>query len=52
MQGEYNVPFGRYKNLNTKLITDKHYELLKGQRFIIMTIQRYSIWQETMILYS
>lgn len=26
---EYNVPFGRYKNLNTKLITDKHYELLK-----------------------
>ena len=28
-KGEYNVPFGRYKNLNTKLITDKHYELLK-----------------------
>ena len=27
--GEYNVPFGRYKNFNTKLITDKHYELLK-----------------------
>ncbi len=26
--GEYNVPFGRYKNLNTKLITDSHYELL------------------------
>ena len=26
--GEFNVPFGRYKNLNTKLITDKHYELL------------------------
>lgn len=28
-KGEYNVPFGRYKNLNTKLITDEHYELLK-----------------------
>ena len=28
-KGEYNVPFGGYKNLNTKLITDKHYELLK-----------------------
>lgn len=27
--GEYNVPFGRYKNFNTKLIADKHYELLK-----------------------
>lgn len=28
-QGEYNVPFGRYKNLNTKLITDNHYKLLQ-----------------------
>ena len=28
-RGDYNVPFGRYKNFNTKLITDKHYELLK-----------------------
>lgn len=27
--GEYNVPFGRYKNFNTQLITEKHYELLK-----------------------
>lgn len=27
--GEYNVPFGRYKNFNTKLITDEHYNLLK-----------------------
>ena len=27
--GEFNVPFGRYKNLNTKLITAEHYELLK-----------------------
>lgn len=28
-KGEYNVPFGRYKNFNTRLITDRHYELLK-----------------------
>jgi DNA adenine methylase len=27
--GEYNVPYGRYKNFNTKLITQEHYELLK-----------------------
>lgn len=27
--GEYNVPFGRYKNFNTKLISDEHYELLQ-----------------------
>ena len=27
-QGEYNVPYGRYKNFNTKLITNEHYELL------------------------
>ena len=28
-KGEYNVPFGRYKNFNTKLITEDHYNLLK-----------------------
>ncbi len=27
--GEYNVPFGRYRNFNTKLITEEHYKLLK-----------------------
>lgn len=27
-KGEYNVPYGRYKNFNTKLITDEHYKLL------------------------
>ena len=27
--GEYNVPFGRYPNLNTKLITKQHSELLQ-----------------------
>lgn len=26
--GDYNVPFGRYKNFNTKLITEEHYNLL------------------------
>lgn len=29
LNGEYNVPFGRYKNFNTKLITEEHYKLLK-----------------------
>lgn len=28
-KGEYNVPFGRYPNFNTKIITEKHQELLK-----------------------
>ena len=28
--GEYNVPFGRYPNLNTKLVTQRHSELLRG----------------------
>lgn len=28
-QGEFNVPFGRYKNFNTQLITIKHHKLLK-----------------------
>lgn len=27
--GEFNVPFGRYKNFNTKLITEEHYNLLR-----------------------
>ncbi len=27
--GEYNVPFGRYKTFNSKIITDEHNELLK-----------------------
>jgi DNA adenine methylase len=28
-KGEYNVPFGRYKNFNTKLITEAHHQLLQ-----------------------
>lgn len=28
--GEYNVPFGRYPNLNTRLVTSEHSELLQG----------------------
>ena len=28
-QGEYNVPFGRYQNFNTKLVTQEHHELLQ-----------------------
>ena len=29
-QGEYNVPFGRYKNFNTQLITRQHNDLLRN----------------------
>lgn len=32
--GEYNVPFGRYPNLNTKLITPKHSGLLQGAELL------------------
>ena len=32
--GEYNVPFGRYPNLNTKLITHEHSELLKRSELL------------------
>ena len=28
--GEYNVPFGRYPNLNTRLVTQQHSDLLHG----------------------
>lgn len=28
--GEYNVPFGRYPNLNTQLVTAQHSQLLRG----------------------
>lgn len=28
--GEFNVPFGRYKNFNTKLITESHYKLIQN----------------------
>lgn len=29
-QGEFNVPYGRYKNLNTQLLTKAHSDLLSG----------------------
>lgn len=31
-KGEYNVPFGRYKTLNTRIITENHYRLLKNTK--------------------
>lgn len=27
-KGEYNVPFGRYKNFNTQIVSEEHHELL------------------------
>lgn len=32
--GEYNVPFGRYPNLNTKLITQQHSDLLQSAELL------------------
>ena len=32
--GEYNVPFGRYKNFNTELITKHHFELIKRTKIL------------------
>jgi DNA adenine methylase len=32
--GEYNVPFGRYPNLNTRLVTAQHSELLQGAELL------------------
>ena len=29
LKGEFNVPFGRYKNFNTQLVSEEHSELLK-----------------------
>ncbi|HNV49850.1 MAG: Dam family site-specific DNA-(adenine-N6)-methyltransferase [Bacteroidales bacterium] len=29
-KGEFNVPYGRYKNLNTSLVTESHHQLLKN----------------------
>lgn len=33
-QGDYNVPFGRYQNFNTQLITDEHHRLLQGAKLL------------------
>ena len=32
--GEYNVPFGRYKNFNTELITKQHFDLIKRTKIL------------------
>lgn len=29
-KGEFNVPYGRYKNLNTSLVTEAHHKLLRN----------------------
>ena len=34
-QGEYNVPFGRYQNFNTQLITEEHHQLLQRTQLLV-----------------
>lgn len=43
-QGKFNVPYGRYKNFNTKLITDEHVELLKNTE--IYNLDYYEIFNK------
>lgn len=43
--GEYNVPYGRYKNFNTSLITERHSELL--QRTQIFNTDYHDIFNMT-----
>jgi DNA adenine methylase len=38
--GEYNVPFGRYPNLNTRLVTLQHNELLQGAELFSLDYQQ------------
>ena len=38
--GEYNVPFGRYPNLNTRLVTLQHSELLQGAELYCFDYRR------------
>ena len=38
--GEYNVPFGRYPNLNTRLVTLRHCELLQGAELFSLDYRR------------
>jgi DNA adenine methylase len=38
--GEYNVPFGRYPNLNTRLVTLQHSELLQGAELYSLDYQQ------------
>ena len=33
-KGEYNVPYGRYKNFNTSLITEQHHQLLSNTEIL------------------
>lgn len=42
-KGEYNVPFGRYSNLNTKLITQEHSQLL--QRAEVLQEDYYAVFE-------
>lgn len=38
--GDYNVPFGRYPNLNTQLVTQRHSELLQTARLFGLDYSR------------
>ncbi len=49
-KGEFNVPYGRYKNLNTSLVTESHHQLLKNTEIYNLDYKKILIWQTKMIL--
>lgn len=49
--GEFNVPFGRYKNLNTEFVTERHSELLRHTKIFNADYQAVLIWQPLRISY-
>lgn len=48
--GDYNVPFGRYPNLNTRLVTQNIASFCKVQNYLILIIVVFLIWHKKMIL--
>ena len=46
--GEYNVPFGRYPNLNTQLVTEAPSRLLQNAKLLTWITTKSSKWLERM----
>ena len=44
--GEYNVPFGRYVNFNTGILTQEHNQLLQGAQILNTDYANVLIWRQ------
>lgn len=51
-RGEYNVPYGRYRNFNTELITEAHHRLLANTEIFTGDYSQIFKMANKMILYS